>query len=137
MFCRNCGSEIYDNAAVCVHCGVAVGTGQNYCPNCGGQTLPGAAVCLNCGVALNTAPYVYPGQQKSKIAAGLLGIFLGCFGVHNFYLGYTNKAVIQLLLTLLSCGILAAVSEIWSLIEAIMILVGSINVDARGIPLGN
>ena len=29
---------------------------------------------------------------KSKMAAGLLGIFLGAFGVHNFYLGYTTKA---------------------------------------------
>lgn len=137
MFCRNCGAEIYENAAVCVHCGSAVGTGANFCPCCGAQTMPGAAVCLNCGVALAPAPCVYQGQQKSKIAAGLLGIFLGCFGVHNFYLGYTGKAVAQLLLTLLSCGVLGVVSEIWSFIEAIMILAGSINVDAKGIPLGN
>ena len=41
------------------------------------------------------------GAQKSKIAAGLLGIFLGSFGVHNFYLGYTGKAVAQLLLLLI------------------------------------
>lgn len=27
-------------------------------------------------------------NAKSKMAAGLLGIFLGSFGVHNFYLGY-------------------------------------------------
>ncbi len=26
-------------------------------------------------------------QQKSKIIAGILGIFLGGFGIHNFYLG--------------------------------------------------
>ena len=39
--------------------------------------------------------------QKSKLAAGLLGIFLGCFGVHNFYLGNTGKAVAQLLLTVI------------------------------------
>ncbi|MDB1942074.1 zinc ribbon domain-containing protein, partial [Clostridium tertium] len=23
MFCKNCGKEIDDNAAVCIHCGVA------------------------------------------------------------------------------------------------------------------
>lgn len=138
MFCRHCGGQILDNAAVCVHCGVAVGTGLNYCPNCGAQTMQGAAVCLNCGVSLAPVTYnIYQGQQKSKIAAGLLGIFLGCFGVHNFYLGYTGKAVAQLLLTLLSCGVLAVVSGIWSFIEAIMILVGSINVDGNGIPLSN
>lgn len=24
MYCKNCGQEIADNAAVCIHCGVAV-----------------------------------------------------------------------------------------------------------------
>ena len=72
---------------------------------------------------------------KSKLTAGLLGIFLGSIGVHNFYLGYTTKAVIQLLLTLLSCGTLAVVSEIWGFVEGIMILTGSINQDGKGLPL--
>ncbi len=72
---------------------------------------------------------------KSKVGAGLLGIFLGCFGAHNFYLGYTSKAVVQLLLTLLSCGTLAIISEIWGLVEGIMILTGSINQDGKGLPL--
>jgi TM2 domain-containing membrane protein YozV len=43
---------------------------------------------------------------KSKMAAGLLGIFLGCWGVHNFYLGYTGKAVGQLVLSIV--GILTS-----------------------------
>ena len=30
-------------------------------------------------------------NQKSKVAAGLFGIFLGSFGVHNFYLGFTGS----------------------------------------------
>ncbi len=134
MFCRHCGAPVGDNAAVCLNCGVAVGNGVNFCPCCGAQTVPGAAVCMNCGVALMP---VYQGQLKSKIAAGLLGIFLGCFGVHNFYLGYIGKAVAQLLITVLSCGILSIVSGIWGLVEGIMILTGSIAVDGKGIPLGN
>jgi TM2 domain-containing membrane protein YozV len=69
------------------------------------------------------------------MAAGLLGIFLGTFGVHNFYLGYTGKAVAQLLISVLSCGILAVVSGIWGLVEGIMILSGSIDRDAKGVPL--
>ena len=76
-----------------------------------------------------------PVEGKSKIAAGLLGIFLGGFGVHNFYLGYTGKAIAQLLITLLTCGFGAVISEVWGLIEGIMILTGSINVDAQGNPL--
>jgi len=73
--------------------------------------------------------------RKSKVAAGILGICLGAFGVHNFYLGYTGKAIAQLLITVLSCGILAVVSGIWGLVEGIMILTGSINTDAAGVPL--
>src|SRR5690606_38292038 len=63
-------------------------------------------------------PYGY--SQKSKIAAGLFGIFLGVFGVHNFYLGYTSKAIAQLLITILSFGILSFVTAIWGLIEGIL-----------------
>ena len=55
--------------------------------------------------------------------------------MHNFYLGYTNKAVAQLLITLLTCGLLSAVSSIWGLIEGIMILAGEIKTDANGNPL--
>lgn len=63
-------------------------------------------------------------SQKSKLAAGLLGIFLGCFGVHNFYLGNTGKAVAQLLLTVIGWIIFIgpAIASIWGLVEGIMIL---------------
>ena len=70
-------------------------------------------------------------QQKSKIAAGLLGIFLGAWGIHNFYLGFTKKGVIQIIVSVVTCGI----GGIWGFIEGIMILVGSINTDANGNPL--
>ncbi|SDN83847.1 TM2 domain-containing protein [Actinomyces ruminicola] len=81
-------------------------------------------------------------NQKSKVAAGLLGIFLGSLGVHNFYLGHTGKAVAQLLITLLSLGFLAFVSAIWGLVEGIIILTATPGaqpwgVDARGVPLSN
>ena len=69
----------------------------------------------------------YGYAQKSKIVAGLLGLFLGTLGVHNFYLGYTGKAVTQLLLTLIGWIILIGpiISGIWSLIEAVLILCSS------------
>lgn len=138
MFCRNCGEKyVADEAVMCVKCGAQKGTGVNFCPNCGGQTQMGAQVCTRCGVAMSA--YEMKGD-KSKIAAGLLGIFLGCFGVHNFYLGYTSKAVIQLVCTIvgmvLSCvgiGVLVVLGiEIWGLVEGIMILCGKIDRDAQG-----
>ena len=133
MFCRNCGNQMDPQAVVCVKCGVPAGQGNNYCPHCGAQTAPDAAVCTQCGVAF--AQPVPVGEQKSKMAAGLLGIFLGAFGVHNFYLGYTGKAVAQLLISVLSCGIFAVASEIWGLVDGIQFLTGSITTDAKGIPL--
>ena len=92
-------------------------------PVCG-QT----AVCTQCGVAL--AQPIPAGEQKSKMTAGLLGIFLGGLGIHNFYLGYTGKGIAQICLSL--CF---GAGAIWGLIEGIMILTGSINKDAKGIPL--
>ncbi len=69
---------------------------------------------------------------KSKLTAGLLGIFLGGWGVHRFYLGYTGIGVIQILVTLFTCGL----GSIWGLIEGILILTGSgITKDAKGNPL--
>ncbi len=41
-------------------------------------------------------------SPKSWIVAALLGVFLGIFGVHNFYLGYRNHGAAQLILGLLS-----------------------------------
>ena len=57
---------------------------------------------------------------------------MGTFGIHNFYLGYTGKALAQLLLTVLTCGLLSPIIGIWGLIEGILILTGSINEDADG-----
>jgi len=142
-FCKNCGEPyMTDEAVMCVKCGVAKGQGSNYCHNCGQPVTPGAVACLSCGVATKALP---PADAKSKIAAGLLAIFLGTLGVHNFYLGYTSKAVIQLVLSIvgivLSCiviGIFIVFGVwIWTLVEGIMILTGSINKDAKGTPLAD
>ena len=135
MYCKHCGNSIDENAAVCIQCGFAKGNGDTFCPNCGKDVQPGAAVCVHCGYALSAAGKVVSGEvgTKSKLTAGLLGIFLGTFGVHNFYLGYTGKAVAQLLITVATCGMGAIVSSIWGLIEGIMILTGSnITTDATG-----
>lgn len=135
MYCRNCGSEMNENAAVCVKCGCAKGAGVAFCPNCGAPTVPNAVVCTSCGAALGATAGT--GKGPSKLLAGLMGIFFGSLGVHNFILGYTGKAVAQLLLTVLSCGVLSVVSGIWGLVEGIMILTGSIDRDAKGNPLSD
>ena len=134
MYCKHCANPLDPAAVVCVKCGAPRGQGANFCQNCAAPSQPGAVVCTTCGAALSQP---VQGPQKSKMAAGLLGIFLGAFGVHNFYLGYTGKAVAQLLITVLSMGFLAVVSSIWGLIEGVMILTGSIKTDAKGVPLSD
>ncbi|MDD3129613.1 MAG: TM2 domain-containing protein [Candidatus Izemoplasmatales bacterium] len=112
MYCRKCGKQIDDEAVICIYCGVAVN------PDFNKKTMA------------NTDPLA-----KSKLAAGLFGIFLGAFGIHNFYLGFTNKALAQLLLTVVGWiffGLGPIVASIWGLIEGIMILTGSINQDSTG-----
>jgi TM2 domain-containing membrane protein YozV len=133
MFCRNCGSPMNNQAVVCVSCGVPIGKGNNFCPNCGDSTNPMAQVCVKCGVNLQ---FSYNNGavagQKSKLAAGLLGIFLGYFGVHRFYLGFVGIGIAQIAVTLVTCGL----GGIWGFIEGILILTGNINKDANGNPLG-
>ncbi|MSW45861.1 MAG: NINE protein [Actinobacteria bacterium] len=72
-------------------------------------------------------------MPKSRTTAGILGILLGGFGVHRFYLGYTSIGLLQILVTLLTCG----VGSVWGLVEGILILVRNENflTDANGVPL--
>ena len=127
MYCRNCGNEMSNEAAVCVKCGVPVGKGSGYCPTCGETTHPDAVVCVKCGASLEQKAAGGVGS-KSKLVAGLLGIFLGGWGVHNFYLGFTKKAVIQIVVSIVTCGI----GGLWGFIEGIMIICGKNSVDAEG-----
>lgn len=108
-----------------------------YCSNCGKEVAENAVVCVNCGVALNNGKVNANLEAKSKIVAGLLGIILESLGVHNFYLGYTGKAIAQLVLSLVGWIIVIGpiISGVWGLIEGIMILSGSIDKDASGKPL--
>jgi TM2 domain-containing membrane protein YozV len=60
--------------------------------------------------------------SNRKLAAGLLAIFLGSFGVHKFVLGYTKQGLILLAITLLSCGIAGFVTGVIGLVEGIIYL---------------
>lgn len=131
--CKECNEEMSDKAEFCPKCGCP---NNPKCPECGGELTANLDHCPNCGYVLNKQNGNNTNTEgKSRLAAGLLGILLGAFGVHNFYLGFTSKAVAQLLLTVLTCGILSFVSAIWGLVEGILILTGSYNEDANGNPL--
>lgn len=148
MFCKYCGKEIEDGKEVCEECAsketetkveenVVIEEPKEETTNnetvkdesAKDETTTQTYVNTNSATGTNTNTTK---NQKSKVGAGIMGILLGALGVHNFYLGYTGKAVAQLLITILSCGCLAPVSGIWGLIEGILILTGDINKDANG-----
>ena len=132
------------------------------CPNCGGTVQPGANRCVKCGsfveqpVAQQQPVQPIAPQQvgdttqisdKSRVAAGLFGIFLGFLGIHRLYLGYNSIGGLMLALSIVgfillvpTCGfswILICAVDLWGLIEGIMILTGAINRDAQGRLLKN
>ena len=63
--------------------------------------------------------------SNKKLAAGLLAIFLGSFGVHKFVLGYNTAGLIMLLVTVLTCGVAGFVMGVIGIIEGIIYLTTS------------
>jgi TM2 domain-containing membrane protein YozV/RNA polymerase subunit RPABC4/transcription elongation factor Spt4 len=126
MFCRNCGKEVHPQAVACPACGVPPLLESKFCPNCGVATQPNQAMCTSCGTALVKAAAT---GEKSKVAAGLLAIFLGSLGIHKFYLGYSTAGVIMLLLSLVAgCvtfGVVTGIVATIALIEGILYLTKS------------
>lgn len=65
-------------------------------------------------------------QTKDHVAAGLLAIFLGCLGIHKFYLGYNTPGFIMLAVTVVgsvfSLGIAGLVMLVISIVEGVIYL---------------
>lgn len=138
MNCQNCGASLRPDATRCAKCGShyqyaqPAQQAQQYAPQ------PQAPMMT----ATPPQQYAQPAPQyqqtpfsqpmdapRSKLVAALLAIFLGIFGIHNFYLGHVARGIIQLVLTLVSpfffCLVLPVV-WVWSFIEFILILTGSL-----------
>lgn len=107
--------------------------GQQYAQPQYGQPSPGTPT-----YAAVPTGYI----PRNKILAGLLALFFGALGIHNFYLGFTGKAIAQVLLTclgwiLFGLGPIAAI--IWSIVEGVQILTSNYGTpahrDARGVEL--
>ena len=71
-----------------------------------------------------------PRNGTSRLVYQLLAVFLGVLGVHNFYAGSNGRGIIQLLLTVLSGGVLGVISWVWAVIEIFVI-----KNDANDVPM--
>ncbi len=59
---------------------------------------------------------------KSRGVAALLAIFLGSLGIQYFYLGKSTAGIVCLCISIFSCGILAGVLGLLTLIQGIIML---------------
>jgi TM2 domain-containing membrane protein YozV len=99
-----------------------------------GSALPSAGATVDFTANGENAQDVYLDASTSsqvgskKIAAALFAFFLGAFGAHKFYLGYTKQGVIMLLVFVLGwilLGIPSVVIAIIAFIEFVLYLVKS------------
>nr|WP_315253640.1 TM2 domain-containing protein [uncultured Flavobacterium sp.] len=44
-------------------------------------------------------------QENKKILAGILALIFPYFGIHKFILGYTQEGIIQIVISVVTCGI--------------------------------
>lgn len=106
-----------------------------------GDVVPSAGVEVDFVAEMEDAVSIYsmqgeiaqqggaPEQNgKPRVAYILLGLFLGVFGVHNFFAGYAGRGVAQLLITICSFGLLAIAVWIWVIIE-----ICTVEKDARDV----
>lgn len=130
----------------CEYCDNPLPSGVTRCPSCGApisavETQMESVACTqglhhssveqsssSCIEYVKT-PMIMP---KNKWIYVLLGVFLGVFGVHNFYAGYIGRGVTKLLITFLSVGGLFWISWLWAIVEIIVV-----RIDSRGVPFSS
>jgi TM2 domain-containing membrane protein YozV len=139
MFCRNCGTELGYKEDPCKKCNYKRGFGVDYCPDCGAETEAKARKCPECKATLfvmrNTKP-------RNRVVATLLAFFIGMFGIHNFYLGYMRRGLLQVIVSAVGLALIPflggfslgapIVMGLWGLLEGYQLITGAIRVDADG-----
>ena len=98
--------------STCAKCGRKITAADINCPLCGALTAPGRL------------------EPKSRVAYVLLAFFFGWAGIHNFYAKRTGEGLVQLGVTLLSCGLMLWAVELWVLIEMF-----TVSRDGRSVPM--
>lgn len=123
--CSRCGAENRDNVPNCVQCGAPLGdvptrstspfssaepqtVYQKPCINCNKMINSSLATCPYCGAQQHGA---VAASSRNKVAAGVLAILLGTFGVHKFYLGQTTQGILYLLFCWTGIPSLAGIIE--------------------------
>jgi TM2 domain-containing membrane protein YozV len=135
----------FPNLVPCPDCGNKCSRAAKFCPSCGRQFIQQAPPASQemATQYLQPPPFVQPPAYqpppvtyypvaappyyvqppKSRAAYIVLGLFLGCLGIHNFYAGHNGRGIAQLLITVfLGCwGIGFLITGLWALIEIVAV----------------
>lgn len=132
MKCEYCDNPVPNGATRCPSCGAAIRFyDENPKPDTTSHTISAAQGSdigsVGCpSTAYN--PYLFV-AKKSRIVYIVLALVFGEIGVHNFYAGFIGRGVAQLLITVLSFGLLFWISWIWAVIE-----ICAVDHDGKGVP---
>ncbi len=164
-FCNNCGLETKPEAEFCVKCGGKLAKAES--AEFSGEPRPEPVGEVSGKPEPETDVGEVPGKpapevrapetpekpslkvggevsEKSRLAASLLALFLGQFGIHRFYLGKIGTAVVMLILGILGwatvwilIGLIFLVPVgIWALVDFILAVAGLMK-DKEGKPIKN
>ena len=115
--CKNCGTEVDDEAKFCKNCGseIVIGeeevvdeTGTKFCSNCGFEMPKATKFCPECGNPTDAAPKqalkttnetVLMSDKSSGLAAILSFLIIG---LGQIYLGLNKKGIILFLSAVVS-----------------------------------
>lgn len=149
-FCSQCGAHNRPGGTFCRNCGASLRSSLDYQqqqqqapaqyappPSPAPQQFPPPPPSAP-QVVIQQNLYGAPYQQmvarppKSRVSYILLGLFLGGFGVHNFYAGYSGRGVAQLLIVIFIGWLIIPLFFIW---VWVIIEIIAVKTDAYGIPM--
>lgn len=128
MKCEYCDNPVPNGATRCPSCGAAVELNDQAGRAARQMSEQTRSVNHPSVNSFSIDPYLYV-EKKSRIIYVVLAIVFGELGVHNFYAGYIGRGVAQLLITILSFGLLFWFSWLWAIIEICIV-----RRDGRSIP---
>ncbi len=115
VICKNCGTEVDDEAKFCKNCGSEIvieevidETGTKFCSKCGFEMPKATKFCPECGSATDAAPpqvvknasqTVIMSDKSSGLAAILSFLIIG---LGQIYLGLNKKGIILFISAVIS-----------------------------------